>query len=245
MSSVSLEAFDVAVRGKHIRWIIPSQDYCALPHGFQDQILSGNPSFQNQILLLSKQDSKAWLISHSWDMTFILESSSEWSLLLSVIQHLKKPLLIVATPKCTAPIGFWQKCNSMSPSPTCVVLRDLESGQQIQQFIPHHVFFPRLDLITDTQFMKLPSQFQLVQPLDLRSLYRDLRGAGASLCLSLIDSRFATSSGTLPNGTTNGPNGMPSYSATWFYPENNGALRLHLSDLRMILRTVTERLAEP
>jgi len=37
---------------------------------------------------------------------------------------------------------------------------------------------------------------------------------------------------------------IPSYNATWFYPENNTALRLHLSDLRMILRTATERMAD-
>jgi len=66
-----------------------------------------------------------------------------------------------------------------------------------------------------------------MQSLDLRSLYRELRGAGASLCLSLTDSRTGA------------------YHSNWFYPEINSALRLHTSDLRMILRTVTERLAEP
>ena len=68
---------------------------------------------------------------------------------------------------------------------------------------------------------------QSLQKLDLRSLYRELRGAGASLCLSLTDSR------------------SPEYNSTWFYPEANGALRLQTFELRSVLRTITERLAEP
>ena len=103
-------------------------------------------------------------------------------------------------------------------------------------------------LITDTQFTKMPSMLPTaiqasIQNLDLRSIYRELRGSGASLCLSLTESRvgvpFTHQVGTIQqNGST------PSYLATWYYPEINGALRLHLSDLRTILRTVTERLAE-
>jgi hypothetical protein len=38
---------------------------------------------------------------------------------------------------------------------------------------------------------------------------------------------------------------VPSFNATWFYPESNSALRLNISDLRMILRSITERLAGP
>ena len=242
MASISLEAFDGNPRGKLSLWILPSNDTCALPHGFQDQILSGTPAYQTQILLMSKQDSKSWLLSQSWDMTFTPDSPTDWSLLLSVLQHLKKPILIVTAPKCQAPPAFWQKCQTMTQvvAPTCVILKDIPSDSStgsILQVIPQFVFFPRLDLTTDTQFMKLPSILPLqaqqsIQALDLRSLYRDLRGAGASLCLSLIDSRL----------TVNGS--MPSYNATWFYPEMNGALRLHVSELRTILRTVTERLSE-
>jgi hypothetical protein len=238
MGSISLEAFDGNLRGRLSLWILPSHDVCALPNGFQDQILSGTSPFQTQVLLMSKHDSKAWLLSQSWDMTFTPDSPTDWSLLLSILQHMKKPILIVTAPKCNAPPAFWQKCQMMSPQvPTCVILKDIPSDTvTMLQCIPHFVFFPRLDIVTDTQFMKIPSILPLtlqqsIQSLDLRSLYRDLRGAGASLCLSLIDSR-------LPNGS------MPSYNATWFYPEINGALRLHVSELRTIMRTVTERLAD-
>jgi len=242
MSSISLEAFDANLRNKYTQWIIPSQDFCALPNGFQDQILSGTPGFQTTILLMAKQDSRAWLLSYSWDMTFIPESPTDWSLLLSICQHLKKPILIVTTPKCIAPAAFWQKCLSMSGQnsiPTCVALRDIsQQGQQTGS--PHSIFFPKLDSITESQFMNISSTFpqgiqQSIQSLDLRSLYRDLRGAGASLCLSLNDLRFST-------GYSNTQ--IPSYNAMWFYPENNVALRLQISDLRIILRTVTERLTD-
>ena len=237
MASISLEAFDGNPRGRLSLWILPN-DTCALPHGFQDQILSGTPAYQTQILVMSKQDSKAWLLAQAWDMTFTPDSPTEWSLLLSILQHMKKPILIVTAPKCQAPPAFWQKCQIMTSTsiPTCVILKDIpDTG--ILQYIPHFVFFPRLEQTTDTQFIKIPSILphtaqQSIQSLDLRSLYRDLRGAGASLCLSLIDSRL----------TSNGS--IPSYSATWFYPEINGALRLHISELRTIMRTVTERLAE-
>jgi hypothetical protein len=208
MNSISLEAFDANLRGRISQWILPSEEVCSLPNGFFDQLISGSAAFQTSILLLSKQDSKSWYLAYPWEMTFIPESSTDWSLILSILQHLKGPQLIVTSPKLQVPPA----------------------------------------LITDTQFIKIPSIFpqaiqQSIQNLDLRSIYRELRGSGASLCLSLIDARvgvpYTHQVGTIQqNGST------PSYVATWFYPEINGALRLHLSDLRTILRTVTERLAE-
>ena len=248
MSSISLEAFDANLRGKFIHWILPSHDVCSLPNGFQDQILSGTPAFQTSILLMGKHDSKAWLLSYTWDMTFIPESPTDWSLLLSILQHLKKPILIVTTPKTQVPPAFWQKCiTTPIHPPTCVSLRYIPSEPNTllnpMTGLPHCIFFPQLNTITDTQFMKIPSVLspiiqQSMLSIDLRSLYRELRGAGASLCLSLTDSRFASNPISNSNGT------MPSYNATWFYPENNTALRLYVSDLRMILRTVTDRLTD-
>lgn len=244
MASISLEAFDGTLKGKLSMWILPSQESCALPNGFQDQVLSG-VTYQTQILLITKQESKAWFLSHSWDMTFVPETTTDWSLLLSIVQHLKKPVLIVTTPKCVAPQAFWQKCQAMQQNaPTCVQLKDLynstisvSQNSTLVSVLPSFIFFPKLDSISDTEFMKIPSSLpsavqQSIQTLDLRTLYRELRGAGASLCLSLtVDSR-------LTNGS------VPFFSTTWFYPESNGALRLHVSELRSVLRTVTDRLAD-
>jgi hypothetical protein len=241
MSSISLEAFDENLRGRISQWILPSQDFCSLPNGFYDQLISGSAPFLTSLLLLSRQDSKAWHLAYPWDMTFIPESPTEWSLLLSILPHLKGPVLIVCCPKLQVPPAFLQKCLTTQKSiPTCVLLRDGESNGQ--SVLPHSIFFPRLDLITDTQFTKmasgLPTPIQhYIQTLDLRSIYRELRGSGASLCLSLIDSRVNVTSQVVPNNST-------LYNATWFYPEINGALRLHLSELRMVLRTITERMAE-
>jgi hypothetical protein len=243
MSSVSLEAFDANLRGRISQWFLPSQEFCALPNGFYDQLVSGSSGFQTSILVLSKQDSKAWQLAYPWDMTFIPESPTDWSLLLSILQHLKGPHLIVTAPKLQVPQAFWQKSLTVSKVvPTVVCLKDITDTNPVT-FLPHSIFFPRLDLITDTQFIKIPNILpqavqQSVINLDLRSIYKELRGSGASLCLSLSDSRLSSQGSLQQNGT------MPSYLATWFYPEINGALRFHLSDLRMILRTVTERMAE-
>ena len=229
MASISLEAFDGELRGKLSQWLITS-DSCVLPHGFQDQLLSSIPAFQTSILITSKQESKAWLLSYSWDLTFIPDSPTDWSLLLSIVQYLKKPLLIVSTPKCQVPPAFWQKTLLQRESHliTCAMLKDITDVTVcINQ--PYSIFFPKLDTITDTLFIKAAQPY--IQAIDLRSIYRDLRGAGASLCLSFTDSRAS-------NGS------LPSYNALWFYPENNGALRLHISELRIILRTVTDRLTE-
>lgn len=231
MSSISLEAFDENLRGKVTQWILPSDAPC-LPEGFQDQILSNIPAFQTTILLTTKTSSRGWLIAYTWDMSFIPESNTDWSLLLSILAHMKKPILIVTTPECIAPQAFWNKCNTMTPPPTSVILTSTDSTQQC---LPHSIFFPKLNAISEEQFMKIPAALdssiqQSIKHLDLRSLYRELRGAGASLCLSFIYSRTVS-------------NPIPSYTTTWFYPEINGALRLNLSDLRMILRTITERLA--
>ena len=236
MSSISLEAFDGNLRGKLSQWILPS-DICALPNGFQDQLLSGTTGFQTHVLLMSKQDSRAWLLAYSWDLTFIPETSNDWSLMLSVLQHLKKPILIVSSPGCNPPPAFWRGCTNISPSPTCVSLRS-GLATDIQQSIPNAVFFPKLDLITEAQFIKMSSCLhpliqQAFQKLDLRSLYRELRGAGASLCFSLTTSSQGQA------------NQAPEYHSMWYYPEANGALRLHITELRMVLRTITERLAEP
>jgi hypothetical protein len=247
MNSISLEAFDANLRGRISQWILPSEDICSLPNGFFDQLISGSTAFQTSILLLSKQDSKAWHLAYPWEMTFVPESSTDWSLLLSILQHLKSPHLIVACPKLQVPQAFWQKCLSLGQTkvPTCVSLKYI--SDLTGTLVPHYIFFPKLDLITDTQFIKIPSILpqaiqNSIKDLDLRSIYRELRGSGASLCLSLSESRssvpYTNQVGTQQNGST------PSYLATWFYPEINGALRLHLSDLRTILRTVTERLAE-
>jgi hypothetical protein len=176
-------------------------------------------------------------------MTFVPESSTDWSLLLSILQHLKGPQLIVACPKLQVPQAFWQKCLTLGSGkvPTCVSLKHISDSTG--NLLAHSIFFPKLDLITDTQFIKIPSILpqgvqQSIQNLDLRSIYRELRGSGASLCLSMIDQRLGT------QGSVQLVGSMPTYNATWFYPEINGALRLHLSDLRSILRTVTERLTE-
>lgn len=248
MNSISLEAFDANLRGRISQWILPSEELSSLPNGFYDQLISGSAQFQTSILLLSKQDSKAWHLAYPWEMTFIPESNTDWSLLLSILQHLKGPVLIVASPKLQVPQAFWQKCMTFTSgkAPTCVSLKHISDTNGT--LMPHSIFFPKLDLITDTQFIKIPSMFptgvqQSIQALDLRSIYRELRGSGASLCLSLTESRgsvpYTNQVGTIQqNGST------PSYLATWYYPEINGALRLHLSDLRTILRTVTERLAE-
>lgn len=247
MNSVSLEAFDANLKGKISQWILPSDESCSLPNGFLDQLISGSSAFQTTILLLSKQDYKAWYLAYPWEMTFIPESNTDWSLILSLIQHLKGPHLIITCPKLQVPPVFWQKCISIGRTiPTCVSLKYV-SDTTIGTILPYSIFFPKLDLITDTQFIKITTAFpqaiqQSIKDLDLRSIYRELRGSGASLCLSITDSRLSiplTNSGSIQqNGS------MPLYIATWFYPEINSALRLHLSDVRTVLRTVTERLAE-
>lgn len=229
MATISLEAFDANLRGKYVQWLVTSSDNCSLPQGFQDQILSGHPALQTNVLILSKQDAKAWLLAYSWDLTFIPESNTDWSLLLSVLQHMKKPILVVTTPQCKVPDAFWQKCITQSvPATTCVALRATAADHS--NALPTTLFYPPLQEYTEDEFVKFnqtlhPLLKAGLQTLDLRTLYKELRGSGASLCLSQIDSRMG-------------------YSPMWFYPEINGALRLHVSDLRKILRTVTERLAE-
>jgi hypothetical protein len=228
MAAISLEAFDASLRGKYIQWILSSKDMCSLPLGFQDQVLSEHPTFQTSILVLSKQDAKAWHLAYNWDLTFIPESSNDWSLLISVLQHLKKPILLVTTPLCKVPEPFWQKCLTQTPTPTCVALRT--SLPDHTNILPTTLFYQSLQDSTEDEFLKLhanihPTLKLSLQSLDLRTLYRELRGAGASLCLSQVDSRSG-------------------FSPMWFYPEVNGALRLHASDLRKILKTVTDRLSD-
>jgi hypothetical protein len=231
MSSLSLEAFDGNLKGKLSQWILPPNSPCILPDGFQDQILHGPTPFQHNILLTTKQESKAWLVAHPWDMVFTPEQPTDWSLFLSIVQQLKRRTLIMTTPKCRAPQALWQKLSLIQPQVTSAVLTQLQEDNTAY-CIPTTVFFPKLDHVSESQFSSMVSTLHssitpYIQSLDLRSIYRELRGAGASLCISLTDSRSTV------------------YHSMWYYPEENGALRLHTSEARMMLRTVTERLAEP
>lgn len=235
--SISLEAFDAPLRGQYTQWIVSSET-CSLPRGFQDQILSGTPQFATHILLHSKTDSRAWHLCTTWEMTFCPETNTDWGILLSLIGHLRKPVLIVSTPSCKVPDAFWTKVlSSSNPSPTCCALIALGSqAATVPTAIPHTVFFPGLQDLGEDDFIKgahgVPTLVRApLQHLDLRTLYRELRGSGASLCLSQMDARHSV-------GTS------VHFTAMWFYPETNGALRLHLSDLRSILKTITERLSD-
>jgi hypothetical protein len=235
--AISLEAFDAPLRGQYTQWVV-QPDICTLPRGFQDQILSGTPQFATHILLHTKTDSRAWHLCTTWELTFCPETNTDWGLLLSICGHLRKPILIVSTPSCKVPDAFWAKLLSgPQPTPTCCALVPLGSqGAVVPTTIPHTVFFPSLQDLTEEDFVKaahgVPALLRTpVQHLDLRNLYRELRGAGASLCLSQMDARHSFGSSV-------------HFSAMWFYPETNGALRLHLSDLRSILKTLTERLVD-
>ena len=221
MSSISLEAFDGTLRGKLSQWVVPSS-VCALPLGFHDQIMS-TATFSTCILLTSKVDSKAWLLSHSWDMTFSPETSTDWSLMLSIIQHLKKPILIVSTPKTIVPQTFWQKCLTGTGIVTCACLKDISDLASQTSYPYYAIFFPSLEVINEIQLTQCLLPY--LKDIDHRSLYRELRGSGASICLSILDSKM-----------------NPSYTPTWFYPEKNTPLFLSQPDLRSILLAVSERL---
>ena len=223
MSSISLEAFDGNLRGKLSQWILPSTT-CALPLGFHDQVLSGTTPFSMCLLLTSKADSKAWLLSHAWDMTFSPESPTDWSLMLSVIQHLKKPLLIVTTPKVTVPQTFWQKCLTGAGAVTGVCLKQISDVNGQAPSMPYYaLFFPSLESINESQLTTCLSPF--LKDIDHRSLYRELRGSGASICLSMSDSKANSH-----------------YTPTWFYPEKNYLLHLPPSEIRAALLSLSERL---
>lgn len=232
MSSISLEAFDGNLKGKLSQWILPSNT-CALPPGFQDQIMSGSNPFSTSIFLTSKTESKGWLLAYSWDMTFSPDTPTDWSLILSVIQHLKKPILIVTSPSTTVPQAFWQKCLTGAGIITCVCLKEISDlasppspavGSPPSQGIPYFaIFFPHLETINEAQLTQCLLPF--LKDIDHRSLYRELRGSGASICLSISDSKKT-----------------PQYTPMWFYPEKNSSLALAPSDLRSALVALSERL---
>jgi len=224
MSSISLEAFDGHLRGKLSQWILSSTT-CAMPLGFHDQLLSGQSPFGTSILLTSKTESKAWLIAHAWDLTFSPESPTDWSLTLSLIQHLKKPILIVTTPKVSVPQTFWQKCLTGAGIVTCVSLKHISESATTQPMLtPYYaIFFPSLETINESQLTGCLTPF--LKDIDHRSLYRELRGSGATICLTQGDSKSGQH-----------------YTPTWFYPEKNTVLCLAPSEVKSALLTLTERL---
>lgn len=232
MSSISLEAFDGNLRGKLSQWILPSNT-CALPLGFQDQLLSGSNPFSTSILLTCKTESKGWLLAYSWDMMFCPDSPTDWSLILSVIQHLKKPILIVTTPNTAVPQAFWQKCLTGAGIVSCVCLKEIGDlvsstpstlANAPSQAIPYFaIFFPNLETINEAQLTQCLLPF--LKDIDHRSLYRELRGSGASICLSISDSKK-----------------IPQYTPMWFYPEKNTSVFLSPPDLKSALLALSERL---
>jgi hypothetical protein len=157
-------------------------------------------------------------------MTFSPDSPTDWSLILSVIQHLKKPILIVTTPNTTVPQTFWQKCLTGAGIVSGVCLKEIgdlmQSNAHMQAY--YAIFFPHLETINEVQLTQCLAPF--LKDVDHRSLYRELRGSGASICLSIADSKKAQE-----------------YTPMWFYPEKNTSLALAPSDLRSALLALSER----
>ena len=217
MTTVSLEAFDGSLKGKLSLWILPSDSYC-LPLGFQDQLLSGTDAYGTSIFLFAKTDSKAWYLSYSWNMTFSPETAADWSLLLSLFQHLKKPLLVVSSPSLSVPQAFWQKCMTGSNSITCIALSYIDSKPT--QIPCHAIFLPSLTRINELQLTE--SLYPFIKDIDHRSLYKELRGSGASICLVKLDSKSLQ------------------FTPMWFYPEKNTSLQLDTSEIKLILQTIAD-----
>lgn len=219
MTTISLEAFDGSLKDKLSLWILPSDSH-SLPLGFQDQLLSGTQIYATSVFLSVKTDSKAWYLSYSWDMTFSPETAADWSLLISIFQHLKKPLLVVTSPTLLVPQAFWQKCMTGSNSITCVALSYIDSKPT---HIPcYAIFLPILSSINELQLTESLQPF--IKDIDHRSLYKELRGSGASICLIKLDSKSLQ------------------FTPMWFYPEKNTSLQLDTSEIKIILQTISDRL---
>ncbi len=191
MAVVQVEAFETPLHGLQIRWYVGHSFFPEAPQfppGFREQISTESPPFQRRILISAQSSSEAWKLLDRWDAVFLPQSSTDWSLILTWLQHQPRTTLVIVCPEVQIPPAFVEK-SRQGPRPTVIHFQRLAGPPPLTP--PHTdvdaVFFPPLseDSLDITQQCLQHYVPDVLKTLVLKEVVRDLKGAGASLAVLL------------------------------------------------------------
>lgn len=187
MNVVHVDAFESSLIGHHVRWFLSASDDIQYPPGFQEQVTTESPPFQRKFLILDPKSSEAWKVVDRWDAIFIPQASTDWSLILTYLQHQPQSYVILV-PEVLPPAAFFTKAKQVLSKATLI---HLQTFQQ-ESFKPLPIayddtFFPKIQE-QNLEFVQGILQQTLAKEtlknLVLKDVLRDLRSAGASLVVS-------------------------------------------------------------
>jgi hypothetical protein len=186
---IHVDAFESTLIGHHARWFLPITNDIQYPSGFQEQVTTESPPFQRRFLILDPKSSEAWKLVDKWDAVFVPQSSTDWSLALTYLQH-QPQAYVILTPEVLPPPAFFVKARQVLPK---ISLIHFQTFQQ-EGFKPlsllqgyDDTFFPKIE-DHNSEFVQGILQQTLskdtLKNLVLKDILRDLRSAGASLVTS-------------------------------------------------------------
>jgi hypothetical protein len=184
MNVVHVDAFESSLIGHHVRWFLSTTDDIQYPPGFQEQVTTESPPFQRRFLILDLKSSEAWKVLDTWDAVFTPQASTDWSLVLTYLQH-QPQCYVVFAPEVLPPAAFFAKAKQVLPKVTLIHLQTFQQESfKPLPIIYDDTFFPKiqeqnLDFVQGILQQTLAKE--TLKNLVLKDVLRDLRSAGASL----------------------------------------------------------------
>ena len=127
MNIIKVDAFESSLQGRHIRWILPfGSDEAYYPPGFLEQCLTESPPFQRKLLVMDIKSSEAWKFVDRWDAIFLPQSNTDWSLIITYLQHQPTPTLVILLNE-TIPPAFFTKCRGLRGQPTLIHFQSISN----------------------------------------------------------------------------------------------------------------------
>jgi len=196
---VQLEAFELPIKGTHIRWFLAPNEPITYPPGFQEQCFIESPPFQRKILLTSHQVSEAWYLVDTWDAIVNPSTQSDWSIILTLVLNQPHSCMVCITPGVRIPPALFQKCKQAgAKGPTIVVFQHLTFPIPQAPVVFDTTFFPPSVVLEEGCHDSAKQVLQQLLPSDsfrtfcLKDAVKDLKGAGATLVCSSVESSVQT-----------------------------------------------------
>lgn len=189
---VQVEAFETPLHGLHIRWYCSPHTFFPeapqFPPGFREQITTESPPFQRKILISAPTSSEAWKLLERWDTIFVPQTPTDWSLILTWVQHQPRTSLVIACPEVQIPIAFIDKIRQ-GIRPTLIHFQRLVS---LPPLVPLQsdvdvIFFPPLseELLDITQQCLQRYVPETLKTFVLKDVVRDVKASGSSFVILL------------------------------------------------------------
>lgn len=194
--TIQLEAFNTHLHGSKILYTLPSSFASTFPKKYppwMEWIHKLRDPFRKKISLSNQSLHLSNHVSLSYDVSFNVKDSQDWTLILTYMTYSPKPLLVVVED-ITIPDGLWQK---LTPS---ITLIHITSSPIIRLHPYDTVFFAPMEEVntsyTDYTHRMLQSIYRGNYTLkEHKEILQELRVAKAGMAWTRIDE--ATTNGSI------------------------------------------------